>query len=438
LASTQPAYAATSTTIDFATSGYTVGQHSPSDQNQWSGGGTDWDYGLVENTDFPSSGLAPGRSLRLSNAVSPASTRYLQTPEIESAGEPTTATWNTFEAEFTVASATGTLQPGLNVDVNLDSASRYGGVLNLRHTDAGLAIGSFWVPENAVDATTGSWRSAVFTTVDATVPHDIRIVAVFRADRTDDFDVYVDGVLVSGGSGATTWEHYSRITNGGGDRTVNELSFKIGTSAPSASGMGYEAGQPTAPATNGAGLLIAGIGYSVSNTTDPSPTPTPTPTPSPTPAPSAPPLPTEQPALPAQVDPAPDTVAEIPSSPAEPGGTISFSASGFAPFENVFVTFFSTPVFGGWFQADATGTVVGTVRLPAALDPGVHSLQLTGQTSGWTAVSTFQLAALANSGSSDLRGAALVGMALLGLGGAALGVRAVRRRRPASPGGVAD
>jgi len=243
------ASAATSTAIDFTAAGYTVGFHSPDKQNGW------WmaksvDFSLVENADFAASGLpAGGRSLQFSNATQQSGGAHLVSPTIDPAGEPSTgAAANTFETTFTIASATGGVQPGLGVDVALDGASRFGGVVNFRHTADRLTIGSYWYPAGAPDDSVSSWRSAVFTSVDPSVPHVIRAVAVFLEDEPDILQVYVDGTLVSGGSGATTWEAYS---GSDGDRSVDSLSFKTTSSAPTADGIGYQFNLPEAPDTAG-------------------------------------------------------------------------------------------------------------------------------------------------------------------------------------------
>lgn len=266
------ASAATSTTIDFTSSGYTVGYHSPATQNGW------WmaksaDFALVDNSSFPASGLPAGRSLQFSNSVQPSGGAHLVSPTIEPAGEPATgANANTFEVSFTVASATGAAQPGLGVDVAVDGASRFGGVVNLRHSADALEIGSYWYPANGADGSVSSWRSAVFARVDPAVPHTIRAVAVFLEDAPDTFDVYIDGTLVSAGSGASTWEAYS---GSDGDRSVDGISFKASSSAPTADGIGYQAGLPVAAGTAGKGLLFTGISYGVSTTSPATPTPEP-------------------------------------------------------------------------------------------------------------------------------------------------------------------
>jgi len=395
----------TSMTIDFSAPGYDpTAPLAPNGQNGWIGGNADLDAALVENDDFSAAGLpAGGRSLRVSNGSATERNRYLQTPEIAAAGEGTP--YNTFEGSFTVASATGGAQPGLDVDVNIDAASRYGGVVNLRHTAAGLEVGSYWLPADATDTANASWRSAVFATVPADVPHSIRLVARFLTGQTDTLDIYVDGALVSGGSGLTTWESYHRVAGDAGDKTVNELSFRNSVSAPSATGVGYDNIGASAPSVLNNGLLFSDISFSVAET--------------------APPVPTDPPAtLPAAPDPEPDVAL----SPAEtaPGETLTFTLEGFLPYENVYATWYSTPQFGGWFQADAAGTVVATLAVPD-LDPGEHTLQFTGAASGRTAAAPVTLAVLVGTGSEPWQ-LALVGSAALLLGSLAVVLRRRTRR----------
>ncbi len=396
------AQAAPSLDIDFSGSGYTAGTApAPGGQNGWSSLNSTVDFALVDNADFAASGLpAGGRSLRFSNAVNTGTGANLVSPLIDSAGESLTA--NTFSTSFTVASATGALQTGLGVDVAIDGPSRFGGVLNLRHTSAGLAIGSYWVPADAPNAALSSWRSTVFTTVDPTVPHTITWKAIFLPGQADVVEVTVDGVLVSAGTGVTTWETYHAIAQPTGDRTVDSISFKSATSAPSASGVAYDS-WPVAPAVAGQGLLFSGISYNVST--------------------QAPALPTAPPVL-APTPATPD--AEIPLTTTElvPGATIDFSVGGFTPFENVFVTFYSTPVFGGWFQADASGVVTGSVAVPAGLSGGSHTFQLTGAASGFIAAQAITIAALASAGPGEV--ALVAGGAGLLL---VLGFALTRRRR---------
>ncbi len=363
------AAAAPSTVIDFSATGYTVGALKPAGQNGWIQAKVA-DYSLVENSSYAHAGLpAFGRSLQFSNATIPSGGTHLVSPLIDAAGEPsTTALANTFDAKFTVASATGLLQEGLGVDVALDGASRYGGVINLRHTAAGLEIGSYWVPSDATTADNANWRSAVFTTVDATVPHTVRFVATFLTDQPDAVQVFVDDALVSGGSGVTTWEYYNTIAASGGDRSVDSLSFKSSASAPTVSGIGYTAGIPALPSAAGNGFLFADISYAVSN--------------------AAPPLPTVEPDLADAPSGAPDATITL-ADDSVSNGQLEATASGFLPYENVWATFYPDPTFGGWFQADVNGALSVTVPLPSGLTFGAHTIELTAQTTGRIAAATF-------------------------------------------------
>jgi hypothetical protein len=413
------ASAAPSATIDFTAPGYTAAPSSPAGQNGWIQARADSDISLVDTDGFPAAALpVGGRALQFSNTTTPSGGADLLAPNIDPAGEPHTgATSNTFEVSFTVASATGAVQPGLGVDVAIDGASRYGGVLNLRHTPDGLSIGSYWVPEEATGADLAQWRSAVFAVVPATEPHVIRMVDVFLEGQPDLVEVYVDGVLVSTGSGVTTWEYYNRLAAPGGDESADTISFKRSSSAPTADGIGYQAGLPAAPAAADLGFLFTGISYGVLT--------------------SSPPLPDAPPAVPAQPDPAPDAPVTLSASGVPvSGGTLDFTAEGFLPYENVFAALYPGGEFRGWFQADGTGRVSGSLRIAAgSFTAGPVILQLTGAVSQLTAASTFavvaadpdaapgpsrrELAAPGTDPRAVLIGAAAGGMAML----------VVRRRR---------
>jgi len=366
-----------SLTIDFTAGGYTVAAGSPGSQNGWGAAKVGADIALVDNASFPLSGLPAGRSIRFSNATLPSSSAHLVSPLIQPAGEPTTnaGAINTFDVTFTVASATGAIQPGLGIDVNIDGASRFGGVLNLRHSDTGLQVGSYWVPEEATNPlTTSGWRSAVFTTVPANVPHTIRVVTMFLQGQADIFDVYVDGTFVSAGSAVTTWENYTRLVGTVADNSVDGISFKTASSAPTADGIGY-ASAPAASSTNGNGLLFTGISYSTRT--------------------DSPPVPTAAPPLAPTPEATPDAPVAVVAEPVAATELMDFSAEGFLPFENVYATIYSTPVFAGWFQADGAGRVQAQVLVPAGLPAGTHTLQLVGDASGFVAQSVFQVSAVA-------------------------------------------
>jgi hypothetical protein len=133
------------------------------------------------------------------------------------------------------------------------------------------------------------------------------------------------------------------------------------------------------------------------------------------------------------------------------GGTITVSASGFTPFEQVEVWMHSTPTFLQTVRADAAGAVSATVTIPATAPAGQHRLELRGITSGLSVFSsTFSVtggstvrtvtarrtATATRSGTlvktgTDLR-AGRIGLVLL-LAGATLVVTSERRRRRETP-----
>ncbi|MFB6610293.1 hypothetical protein ACFCVO_08240 [Agromyces sp. NPDC056379] len=369
------AHAAPSIVIDFDAPGYVVGPGSPAGQNGWLSTGTNFDFALVEDATFPDSGLDGGRSLRVSNAVIPG-TSFVRSPAVDSAGEPGVpgALGNTFSAEFTVASSTGATQDGLMLEVVLGAASRYGGVVHLRQTAAGLEIGSYWVPPEATSTANSSWRSEVFATVDSSVPHRIGVEAVFLAGESDVLDIFVDGVLVSGCSGLTTWEYFHALSGGSTTATVSDLSFRLTTSAPTGTGTGFAAGLPPAPATLGQGFLFADIGYGTSDTELPGPDGGDVP---------APTEPAAAPDFPLTVD---------PSSLGGPG-QVTVASSGFRPGEFVAATLFPEATAAGWLQADLSGDVTGSVSVPDGTSTGTHQVQLTGAVSRCTALGAFELLA---------------------------------------------
>ena len=274
-ATTAPAHAAPGAAIDFSADGYVLGATSPVGQNGWVSGPppAQYDWALVEGSAFPDATLGDSvRALRFSNWTNGNSPygniTQLSSPVIDEAGESSTgAASNTFVAEFTVESATGALQPGLNVEVNVDkTGSRAGGGVALRHvpatedTPAALEITGRWVDPAATSAAITDWRTEVVN-VDPTVPHTIRYVAKFLDDAADEVEIYVDGELAITG---TTWEGYHRAV-GSPAQTVNSLLFRTSRSAPSADGIGYVVlDYPTEEvkaALQGKGFLFSGITY---------------------------------------------------------------------------------------------------------------------------------------------------------------------------------
>ncbi|MFB9311033.1 hypothetical protein BJY17_003149 [Agromyces hippuratus] len=428
IGSASAAHAAPSIVIDFDSPGYVVGPNSPAGQNGWTSTGTNFDFALDENTTFPASGLTDGRSLRVSNAVIPG-TSFVRSPSVDSAGEPGVpgALGNTFSGGFTVASATGGIQDGLMLEVVLGAASRYGGVVHLRQTAAGLEIGSYWVPPDATSTANSSWRSAVFATVDPSVPHRIEVRAVFLEGETDVLDIFVDGELVSGCSGLTTWETFHALSGGSTTATVSDFSFRLTTSAPSPTGVGFEAGLPPAPATLGQGFLFADIGYGTSDTVLPGPDG------------GAAPAPTEP-------APAPDFPLSVDPPTLDGPGQVAVSSSGFRPGEFVAATLFPEVAAAGWLQADSSGAVAGSVAVPEGTAIGTHQVQLTGAVSQCTALGEFEMLApvlpstpaapstpsgpaLAESGSAPSTAITLSGVALVAGAGLVIAASARVGRR---------
>jgi hypothetical protein len=60
------------------------------------------------------------------------------------------------------------------------------------------------------------------------------------------------------------------------------------------------------------------------------------------------------------------------------GGSVSFTATGFRPSQQVAVVLQSFPVVLGHFRADGTGTVTGTVTIPRHTRPGGHLFRVVG------------------------------------------------------------
>ena len=395
------------TTQDIDFDGYALG--SPVGQNGWSGGsGTD--YAVVQNSAFAGGAALTGtQSLRYSNAVV-AGFDQLWSPPVDFVGEPSgTAGYNTFSGGFTVASATGALQPGLDLDVAASHGSnRAGGIINLLHVAGGLQIGTYWFPVGGTDVNDVSqWRSQILATVDPSVPHRIDFRSVFDDAGVDLFTISVDGTAVGT---VPTWENYFQVRDGNSDDQVNGLIIRPGNSTPTADGIGYTTA-PAQPTLAGKGFLLSGIGYAASN--------------------SAPPLPTSVPAL----DPAPTTTPDaplpLPKDSFAPGESVTVTVGGFAPFDDVYFTWYSTPIFAGWFQADLNGNLTATLSVPASLDPGQqHTLQATSL-SGRVVNSALSISALAETG-IDAGPIVAAALSLLVLGGAAT-LLARRRRAIGTP-----
>ena len=383
-----PAHAVPSQDLDF--SGYSLG--SLAGQNGWTQGSTAHDVALVDNAAYPASGLGAGRSVRVSNART-AKAVEVRSPSVDAVGAPSTgAAANTFDATFTITSATGALQADLATAVGISNAaeSRAGGYAVFSHSAGGLQIGAQWIPYDQPAAALVNWRSGWATApgggavFDAAVSHEVRMVSQFTDNDTNRLQIYVDGTLALT---ANNWVHYHDVagtsaTTGGNGR-VDRLLIGSARSLPTATGVGYttvtESGSDvrtgTRPALDGAGFLFTDIGFGARNT--------------------APALPTAPPVIDPIADPAPDAVLVTPTDPVAPGAGIPVSGTGFAPFENVAFTWYPSATFAGWFQADANGVVTATVTVPATLTPGEHILQATGETSGFVASGVVAVAAAA-------------------------------------------
>lgn len=95
------------------------------------------------------------------------------------------------------------------------------------------------------------------------------------------------------------------------------------------------------------------------------------------------------------------TVA-LSASTVTPGGTLSFSASGYTPGETAQGTVFSTPIVVGKWTANSSGVVSGSFTVPTSLSPGTHTFQLAGLTSG--VIKSAQFTVVAGSSSSSTSG----------------------------------
>jgi hypothetical protein len=265
--------------IDLST--YTPGYQTPYQTDGWyyQTGATKADFGIVDTDEYPESGLA-GNALQYSNAIA-VSGRQLGAPVVNPDDNALTpvnvagigTAYNSFTASFAVASATGGLQPGLNVEVSLDGGKghpyeRTGGTLYLRHIPEGLQVTWMWIEYGTADG----WRtdSAI---IPADEVHEFSITETFVPDGTDVVKVFVDGgddPLVAGSS----WRGYYSAPNTVRNPvpSVGSLMFRGSTSAPtvlSGPGTGFEAQPPLTPdqveALTGNGLLFTDIAYSVYN-----------------------------------------------------------------------------------------------------------------------------------------------------------------------------
>jgi hypothetical protein len=166
-----------------------------------------------------------------------------------------------------------------------------------------------------------------------------------------------------------------------------------------------------------------------------------------TPPPVTPPASTPPASTPPAATAAPATEPTIPETPGtgdpavvdkemyRAGGSVTVTASGFTPGEQVQLVLYSEPVLIGNFSADAAGAVSIAFTLPEDLRPGTHTVRLAGWSSSHVAVAELLVGtapgAVVASGGGVPTWLWWVGGAL-GLAGAGFGgVRVVRAMRAA-------
>jgi hypothetical protein len=266
--------------IDFETynPGPVIGQDSP----PWTGAPcAAIDSGVVLNAANPN---APSsfetKSFRMSNAVVSGCFNDAFTPQTANeAGEATAQNSPLsggtrqpyYETQFTFASFTGALQPGLNVQVSPDrgDGARMSFV-RMKHTATDLELEFVDVqgvdPPNTPTPCLGcaNFVTTSLGTFDPKVPHTVRLtMQLVDGPSNDIVKVFVDGNLVhTGGS----WEDYYRLDTESSPTPPDQVSRTVDSLLIRASG--------TAQAdTLGKGFLFDGV----SVTTGPVPTSSPEP-----------------------------------------------------------------------------------------------------------------------------------------------------------------
>jgi len=230
---------------------FTLG--SVNGQGGWSATGP-FDQEIVANTvGYPSFGC---QALRLSNAVTSGSfsNQTFSDSITNEAGETDALNGGLsggtrqshFSAEFDIAAATTTHQPGLAITVSPDRGD--GARMSfLRFTDTPTGIDVIFFDVQSVTDPAVFASTTIATGLSRTMPHTVRFEMEFVDGPSNDVvEIYINNVLVHTG---TTWENYYRFaseSNPGlaqnNSRTVDSLLFRL-------SG-------PAAPATLGAGFLI--------------------------------------------------------------------------------------------------------------------------------------------------------------------------------------
>ena len=225
-------------------------------------------------------------------------------------------------------------------------------------------------------------------------------------DEDASYRVVTNSFLAAGGDNFTAFaQGTSKADSGQIDlqATVDFFTAKK-TIAPSPLGRAYLTG--TKPVDEG--------------TATPTPTPTPTPTTSPTGQPGG--TPTSSPST--------SVTVSASATRVEQGGSFTVTVSGLNAGEQLTATLNSTPiVITGIPAADASGTVTFRVSVPAALEPGAHTVVIAradGTVLPALAIQVARAGTLAATGAQGPWGIALAGGMLVVAGGLAF---ALRRRR---------
>lgn len=233
---------ADSASINFESPTYTVGNING--QDGWSATGSAgsgcavYDEG-VANSSVPGFG---SQSFRISNAVTSGcfGDQAFSKSLANEAGETTAQNGgisggtrqNHFEAQFDIASASSTQQPGLIMSVSPDRGD--GARMSyLRFEDKTDGIHVFFDDVNSV----GDFIETDIATLTRT-PHTIKFVMDFIDGANNDIvKIYIDGVLKITG---TSWENYFNVSESNPTRTVDSLLFRAGgTAAPTNAGAGF-------------------------------------------------------------------------------------------------------------------------------------------------------------------------------------------------------